>query len=158
MELDGALGDVELAGDFLVREILEQRIENFLFAAAEIGDRVSLQATPLAGENGVYEAREHGTRNPETALGYQRQSTRKLVARFGVGENSLHAEAQQRVAVRFIQRITHDNQTRIGVTLKNIGEQRSGSLASGVCVDHVDLRARRFEVAQVGSERGFQLF
>ena len=48
MELDGALGDIEFAGDFLVGKILEKRIENFLFAAAEVGDRVGLQAAPLS--------------------------------------------------------------------------------------------------------------
>ena len=37
-----ALGDIELAGDFFVGEIFEQRIENFLFAAAEIRNRVGL--------------------------------------------------------------------------------------------------------------------
>src|SRR6266481_4123522 len=48
VELHGAFGNVELAGDFLVRKILEQRIENFLLAAAEIRDGISLQAAALA--------------------------------------------------------------------------------------------------------------
>jgi len=51
VKLDGALGDIELAGDFLVREILEERIENFLLAAAEIGDRVGFEAARLSRKN-----------------------------------------------------------------------------------------------------------
>src|SRR5258708_25811021 len=48
VELDGALGNIEFAGDFLVGKILEKRIENFLFAPAEIGDRVGFEAASLA--------------------------------------------------------------------------------------------------------------
>lgn len=40
VEFDGAFGDVELAGDFLVGEILEERIQDFLLAPAEICDGI----------------------------------------------------------------------------------------------------------------------
>ena len=40
VEFNSALGNVELAGDFLVGEIFEKRIEYFLLAAAEIGDGI----------------------------------------------------------------------------------------------------------------------
>jgi hypothetical protein len=38
----GALGDVQFAGDFLVGKIFEERVQDFLFAAAEIGDGIGL--------------------------------------------------------------------------------------------------------------------
>src|SRR5262249_1642795 len=56
VELDGALGNVELAGDFLVRKVLQKRVEHFLFSAAEIGDRVGFQAPPLTGQDRVDKA------------------------------------------------------------------------------------------------------
>src|SRR5882724_12879092 len=58
VELDSAFGDVELAGDFLVRKIFEERIEDFLLAAAEIRDGISLQAAALAREDGIHETGE----------------------------------------------------------------------------------------------------
>ena len=51
VEFNGALGNVEFAGDFLVGEIFEERIEYFLLAAAEIGDGVSLETTTLIGQD-----------------------------------------------------------------------------------------------------------
>jgi len=41
----------ELVGDFFVGLIFEEGVENFLFAAAEIGDGVGLQATTLIGQD-----------------------------------------------------------------------------------------------------------
>ncbi len=40
MEFYGAFSDVEFAGDFLIGEIFQERIENFLFTAAEIGNGI----------------------------------------------------------------------------------------------------------------------
>src|ERR1700693_1025790 len=57
----GAAADaefVELAGDFLVRKILEERIESFLLATAEIRDGIGLQAAALAREDGIHETGE----------------------------------------------------------------------------------------------------
>lgn len=51
-----ALGDVEFAGDFFVGEIFEERIENFLLAAAEIRDGIGFEATTLTGQDGIDEA------------------------------------------------------------------------------------------------------
>src|SRR5580698_4155709 len=50
VKLHSAFRDVELAGDFLVGEIFKKRIENFLLAAAEIGDGIRFQAAALPGE------------------------------------------------------------------------------------------------------------
>ena len=69
VKLNGALGDVELAGDFLVGKILEERIENFLFTAAEISDGIGLQAARLIREYGIDETRKNSTGHPETAIG-----------------------------------------------------------------------------------------
>ena len=49
VELYGAFGDVQFAGDFLVGKIFEQGVQNFLFAAAQIGDGIRLDAAALAG-------------------------------------------------------------------------------------------------------------
>src|SRR6266481_9556726 len=158
VELDGALSDIEFAGDFLVGKILEKRIENFLFAPAEIGDRVGFEAASLAGENGIDEAGKHRPRHPEASLRYQWQSARKLVAGFRISENALHTEAEKREAVGFIDRIPYDNKASIDVTLQNICEQRAGGLASGMRINDVHLSDRRLEVAQIGSQGGFELF
>ena len=40
MEFYCALGNVEFTGDFFVGEIFQKRIEDFLFAAAEIGNGI----------------------------------------------------------------------------------------------------------------------
>ncbi len=61
VEFNGAFRNVKLAGDFFVGKIFEKRIENFLFAAAEVGDGLSFETTSLAGQNGIDEAREHGS-------------------------------------------------------------------------------------------------
>src|SRR5882762_6161847 len=43
VKFHGAFGNVELVGNLFVGKIFEQRIENFLLAAAEIGDGIGLQ-------------------------------------------------------------------------------------------------------------------
>jgi len=42
VEFYRAFGDVEFAGDFFVGKIFQERIEDFLFAAAEVGDGLGL--------------------------------------------------------------------------------------------------------------------
>src|SRR2546422_4354213 len=88
VELHGALGDIHFIGDFLVGKILEERIEAFLFAAAEMGDGVRLEAAPLTREDGINEAREHGARNQKTAIGHEGKGALKLFSRLDVGEKA----------------------------------------------------------------------
>src|SRR5713226_10647232 len=102
MEFDGTLGDVEPAGDFFVGKILEERIEHFLFAAAEVGDGIGLEAAPLACEYGIDKAREQLARHPEPAVANEGQSANQLVARFRVREESFHTKPQKRVAIGII--------------------------------------------------------
>jgi len=80
VKLHRAFRDVELAGDFLVGEIFQQRIEDFLFTAAEIRDGIGLQATALAGEDGVNKSGEQLPRNPESSSGNQRERADQLFA------------------------------------------------------------------------------
>src|SRR5713101_7468107 len=56
MELDGALGNVQLAGDFLVGQIQEERFEDLLLTAAEIGHTLGLDAAGAAFEDGIHKA------------------------------------------------------------------------------------------------------
>ena len=153
MEFYGALGDVELAGDFLVGKILEKRIENFLLAAAEIGDRIGLEAASLIGEYRIHESGKNLTRNPEAAVGDKRKSANELLASFFVGENSLNSQAQERKTVGVLMLITDDDQTSVGETLDQIRQESSGGLTRGVRIDDVNLSLGRFEIAKVGSER-----
>ena len=157
VEFHGALGDVEFAGDFLVRKIFEERIENFLFAAAEIGDRVGFQAARLIGEDRIHEAGEHGARNPKAAIGDERQSANELLARFFVSENSLHTKTQQRKTIGILMLIADDDETRVGETLKKIGQESTSGLARGVRINDINLCFGWFEIAQVGSKRRFKL-
>lgn len=157
MELYGALGNIEFAGDFLVGEILEKRVENLLFAAAKIGDGFGLETPALTGEDGVDETRKHGTGHPEAALGNERKSAGKLVASFGVREDTFYAETQQRVGVGFVDGIAHDDEARVSVAFQDVGEQSTGGLARGMRVNDEDLSARRLKIAQVGGQGGFEL-
>ena len=51
VEFYGALGNVEFAGDFLVGKILEERIQHFLLAAAEISVRIGFETAALTGKD-----------------------------------------------------------------------------------------------------------
>jgi len=157
VKFDGAFGNIEFAGDFLVGEILEKRIENFLFATAKIGDGFRLETPALTGKDGVDEARKHGTGHPESALRNERKRAGKLIAGFGVSEDAFDAKAQEGVGVSFVDRVAHDNQARVSVAFQDVGEQSTGGLARGMRVNHKDLSAGRLKIAQVGGQGGFEL-
>src|SRR6266852_7104932 len=72
VKLHSAFRNVKLAGNLLVGKIFQQRIEDFLLAAAQIGDGIGLQAAALAGKDGINESGEKLPRNPESAAGNQR--------------------------------------------------------------------------------------
>ncbi len=88
MKLNGAFRNVELAGNLFVRKIFQQRIENFLLAAAQVRDGIGLQTAALAGEDGINEPRKELPRNPESSAGNERQGTNQLFAGFNVGEKA----------------------------------------------------------------------
>ena len=157
VELHGTLGNVELAGDFFVGEIFKERVEDFLFAAAEIGDGIGFEAARLAREDRIDEAGKNGPRHPETATGDERKSAHELIAGFGVGEDAFYAETKQGEAVRILMSFADNDEPRVGIALKNIRKQRARGLASGVRIDDIDLGFRRFERAKIGSESGLQL-
>lgn len=157
MEFHGALGNVEFAGDFLVGEIFEKRIQHFLLAAAEIGDGIGFEPAALAGEDGIDEAGKDGARNPETAVGDKRQSADQLIAGFGVSEKTLNAEAQELIAVGVGMLFADDDEARFRMAFEKIGQKSAGSRARGVPVDYVNLRDGRLEIAHVWRERGLEL-
>jgi len=157
VKFDGAFCDVELAGDLFVGKVLEERVENFLFAAAEIGDGIGFQAACLSGKDGVHETGENGAGHPETATGDERESADQLVASFGVGEDALYAETEQRKAGRVLMLVADHDEAGVGVAFENIGEQSAGGLAGGVGVHDIDLGFGRFESTEVGSESGLEL-
>src|SRR5215472_4149802 len=157
VEFHGPFGDVKLARDFLVGKILEERIEYFLLATAQIGDGVRLQAAPLVRQDGIDKSRKHRTRHPKPAVRNEWKSAGELVARFSVGQDAFNTEAKQRKAVGLVDGVSDDNQARVGEPLENVGQEGSGSLASRVRIDHIDLGARGFQAAQIGRECRFQL-
>jgi hypothetical protein len=157
VEFYGAFGDVEFAGDFLIGEVLEQRVEDFLLAATEIGDGIGFQAARLSRKDGVDEAGENGARYPETATGDKRESANQLVAGFGVSEDAFYAEAEQRKAGRVLMLIADHDEAGVGVAFENVGEQSTGGLAGRVGVHYINLGFGRFEGAEVRSESGFEL-
>ena len=109
MKLYRALRDIQLAGDFFVREIFQQRIQHFLFAPAQVGHGVRLQPAPLARQNGIHESREQLPRHPKPAISNQGQRANQLLPCFHVGEQPLHTQAQQRKAVGFRVVFADDN-------------------------------------------------
>src|SRR5713226_3439831 len=126
MKLHRVLRDVELAGDLFVGEILEQRIENFLLPAAEIGDGIGLQAAALTGENGVDKSGKELPRNPESSGGNQRERADQLLTSFDVGEKAFHAGAQKRKTVGVVVLFADDDKPGLGMTFQEIGQERAG--------------------------------
>jgi hypothetical protein len=157
VEFNSALGDVELAGDFLVGEVFEKRIQNFLFATAQVGDRIRFEAAGLARKDGVHETGENGAWYPKAAGGDERQSAHQLVASFGVSEDAFYAKAKQRKAGGVLVLFADDDEASIGVAFENIGEQCASGLAGGVRIDNVDLCLGWFKRTEIGSESGFEL-
>src|SRR5581483_3933460 len=123
VELDGTLGDIELAGDFLVGEIFEQGIENFLFAAAQVRHGIGFQAPALTGEDGINDAGKELARNPEPSPRHKRKGAGKLLTSLLVRKKSFYAEAKKRIGVVFEMLFPDDDQARIGITFEDIGEQ-----------------------------------
>ncbi len=157
MKFHGPFRDVQLAGDLFVGEIFQQRIEDFLFAAAEIRDGIGLQPATLAGKNGIYESGEKLPRNPESSAGNERERANQLLAGFHVGQKPLYSKAQKRKTVGFIVLLPDDDEAGFGIAFHKIGQERTGSGFGGVGVDDVDLGAGRLHGSQVGRERGFKL-
>ena len=157
MEFHGALGDVEFAGDFLVGKIFEERVQDFLLAAAEIGDGIGFETAALTSKDGIHEARKDGPRNPESAVGDERQSANQLIARFRVGQETLNAEAQELIAVGVGMLFADDDEARFRMAFEKVGQKSAGSGARGVPVNHVNLRDWRLKIAHVWRERGFEL-
>ena len=157
VKLDGAFGNVELAGDFLVGEILEKRIENFLFAATKIGDGFRLETPTLTGEDGIDETRKHRTGHPETTLRNERKRAGKLIASFGVSKNTFDAKTQEGVGVGFADGVANNDKASVSVAFQDVGEQSTSGLARGMRVNHEDLSAGRLKIAQVGGQGGFKL-
>ena len=69
MKFYGALGNVQTAANFFIGKIFEEGIENFLFAAAQIGDGVGFEAATLPGKYGVHKTRKELTGHPEATDG-----------------------------------------------------------------------------------------
>src|SRR5580704_7737986 len=158
VKFHGALGDVELASDLFVGEIFEQGIQNFLFAAAEIGDRIGFESAPLTRQDRIDESGQHRARNPETTNSDQRQRADQLFACFHVGQQTLYTETQQRIAVGIAKLFADDDQASLRIPLQDVGQQRAGCGTGGVRVNDVNLRLRRFEISKIGSQGRFEVF
>src|SRR5260370_2311815 len=158
VKLHGAFRNVELAGDFLVRKIFQQRIQDFLFAAAEIGDGIGLQAAALAGKDGVNESGEKLPWNPESSSGNKGERADQLFAGFDIGQKAFNAETQQRKTIGFIVLFADDNEARFGKTFEKIGQERASGRARGIGVDNVNLSFGRLQGTEGGSKGGFELF
>src|SRR5262252_3565031 len=157
MKFHGALGDVQFAGDFLIGKIFEERVENLLLAAAQIGDRVGFETARLSGKDRIHEAGEHGARYPEAAVGDERKRADELVTSFVVGEDALYAEAKQRKAGGVLMLFADHDKASISVALENVRQQSTGGLPCRVSINDVNLSLRRLERAQIGSESGLEL-
>ena len=157
MKFYGALGDVEFAGDFLVGKIFEQRVQNFLLAAAEIGDGIRFEAAALTRENGIHEAGKDRAGNPESPVGDEGQGTDQLIARLRVREQTLNTETQELVAVGVRVLFADDDKARFGMTFENVGQKSARSGTRGMAINDVNLRDGRFKIAHVRRERGFEL-
>jgi hypothetical protein len=157
MKFYGAFGDVEFAGDLFVGKIFEKRVQDFLFAAAEIGDGIGFETAPLTGKYGIDKAGKDRARDPESSIGDQRQSADQLIAGFRVGEQTLNTETQELIAVGVRVLFADDDQARLGMTFEKIGQKCACRRPRGMPIDDVNLGNGRFESAHVGRQRGFEL-
>ena len=157
MKFYSALCDVELASDFFVGKILEERVQDFLFAPAEIGDRIGFEAATLTGKDRVHEAGKHRARNPESAVGDQRQSADQLITRFRVREKTLNTKAQKLIAVSVRVLFANDDEACLGMTFEKVGQKSASSGARGMAINDVNLRDGRLEITHIGCESGFEL-
>jgi hypothetical protein len=157
VKLHGAFRNVELAGDFLVGKIFQQRIEDFLLAAAEIGNGIGFQSAALAGEDGIDESGEKLPGNPESSAGHQRERTDQLLAGFDVSEQAFNTKTQERKTIGFVVLFADDDEARFRKAFEKIGQKRAGGGLSGMRVDDVNLSFGRLQSAEVGSKSGFEL-
>jgi hypothetical protein len=153
----GAFGDVEFAGDFFVGKIFEQRVQDFLFAAAEIGDGIGFEPATLTGKDGINKAGKYRARDPEPSIGDQRQSADQLIAGFRVREKTLNTETQELITVGVRVLFADDDQARLGMTFEKIGQKCACRRPCGMPIDDINLSDGRFEIAHVRRERGFEL-
>ena len=114
-------------------------------------------AAVRAIEYGIHKVREQDARDPEAAFGYEGQRAGKLLAGFGVSEQALHAHAEERVAIGFVELFADDDEAGRRIGFENIGDQGGGGLLRGVRVDHVDAGFGDNGAAKLGSEAGFKL-
>src|SRR5258708_24841977 len=84
VKLHSAFRNVELAGNLFVGKIFEQRIENFLLAAAEIRDGIRLQTTTRAGKERVNDTGDALPQQPESSAGNKRFSADQFISAFDV--------------------------------------------------------------------------
>jgi len=152
-----AFGDVEFAGDFFVGKVFEKRVQDFLFATAEIGDGIGFETATLTGKDGIDKAGKDRARHPESSIGDQRQSADQLIAGFRVGEKTLHTETQELIAVGVRVLFADDDQAGFGMTFEKIGQKCACRRPCGMPINDVNLSDRRLEIAHVRRERGFEL-
>jgi len=157
VKLHSAFRNVKLAGNLFVGKIFEQRIENFLLAAAEIRYGIGLQPTSLTREDGIDETGEKLARNPESAAGNKRESADQLVPGFNVREKAFHTETKERKAIGIVVLLADDDEASLGIAFEKIGQKRAGGGLCGMSVNDVNLGARRLKGAQVRRKGGFQL-
>jgi hypothetical protein len=80
VELHRPLGNVQAIGNFFVGQVLEQPVEDVLFASAQLAG-ISPEPTPVRGtQNRIHEARKHLARDPKAAVRNRRQRPRELHA------------------------------------------------------------------------------
>ena len=104
VEFHRPLGNVQAIGNFLVDQVLEQPIEHFLFASAQLAGTISSETTPLrCAQNRIHEKGKHLARNPKAAVGNQQQRTRELPMSLLAIQDALYTLPQQRVALRLFQ-------------------------------------------------------
>lgn len=121
VKLHRAFRNVELAGNLLVGKILQERIENFLLATAQIRDGICLQTAALAGKDGIDEPGEKLPGNPKSASGNERESADQLFAGLDVSEKPLHAETQERKTVGLAVLLANDNEAGFRKAFEKIG-------------------------------------
>src|SRR5260370_674459 len=126
VKLHSTFRNVELAGNLFVRKIFEQGIENLLLAAAQIRDGIGLQATALAGEDGINESGKKLPGDPESSASHERESPDQLVPGFDVGEKAFHSETQERKTVGVVVLLADNNEAGLPIAFANIGQERSG--------------------------------
>src|SRR5207253_9953444 len=101
VELYGSFGDVQPVCNFLIGKVLQQGIEDFLFAPAQAGGSPEPAVAWNAVQDGIHEAGQHRPRHPIAPARDVLQGATRLAGGLGVGDRKSTRLNSSHVAISY---------------------------------------------------------